>query len=57
MAVSSVMTGTGQNCTFTTAPIGGVAGIAYGVYKKLEGRYYGRKAPPKSDETKPKENE
>lgn len=36
--------------------IGGVAGIAYGVYKKLEGRYYGRK-PPKPDETKPKENE
>lgn len=37
--------------------IGGVAGIAYGVYKKLEGRYYGRKAQPKPDETKPKENE
>ena len=31
--------------------------FADGTYKKLEGRYYGRKAPPKPDETKPKENE
>lgn len=34
---------------------GGVAGIAYGIYKKLEGRYYGRKAPPKPDEGTPKD--
>ena len=35
--------------------IGGVAGIAYGVYKKLEGRYYGRKAPPDENKPQPKD--
>lgn len=31
--------------------------IGLGALKILQGRYYGRKAPPKPDETKPKENE
>jgi hypothetical protein len=31
--------------------------IGLGALKVLQGRYYGRKAPPKPDETKPKENE
>jgi hypothetical protein len=31
--------------------------IGLGALKVLQGRYYGRKKPPKPDETKPKENE
>ena len=30
--------------------------IGLGALKVLQGRYYGRKAPPKPDETKPKDD-